>query len=235
MRKVCLATALVIVLAAAASGCGDSNGDGSETSTQSNKQAVPASLGTVESGAEDTIDLARRRDRAAVVTTSRELREAARGAAAADLRAADVPADRIAALQDRARLVAALARGAGFLRISLAANQVSALMPDLYAHYADPVPPDVLKLDYLDREAQLRSLAGDRRSVRAAVRELSSTWEKLRPQVIDAGGEKVAASFTRHVRAMQRLVRSSDRAALQKEAVAGLELVDQLEDAFRKQ
>jgi hypothetical protein len=34
---------------------------------------------------------------------------------------------------------------------------------------------------------------------------------------------------------MQRLARSSDRAALQKEAVAGLELVDQLEDAFRKQ
>jgi len=64
---------------------------------------------------------------------------------------------------------------------------------------------------------------------------LSSTWAKLRAQVIDAGGEKVAASFTRHVRAMQRLARSSDRAALQKEAVAGLELVDQLEDAFRKQ
>src|SRR6185295_8151958 len=98
MRRGCVATALVIVLAAMASGCGDSNGDGSETSTQAKKQAVPASLGTVESGAEDTIDLARGNDRAGVVRTSRELREAAKGAAAADLRAADVPADRIAAL-----------------------------------------------------------------------------------------------------------------------------------------
>jgi hypothetical protein len=234
MQKVCLATALVILLAAAASGCGDSNGDGSETSTQSKRQAVPASLGTVESGAEDTIDLARRGDRAAVVKTSRKLREAARGAAAADLRAAAVPADRIAALQDRARLVAALAPRAELLRVSLAANQVSALMPEFYARYADPVPPAVLKLDYLDREAQLRSLAGDRSSVRGAVRELSSTWATLRSQVIDAGGEKVAASFTRHVRAMQRLVRTSAQAPLQKEAVAGLELVDQLEDAFRQ-
>src|SRR6185295_12326858 len=122
MRRGCVATALVIVLAAMASGCGDSNGDGSETSTQAKKQAVPASLGTVESGAEDTIDLARGNDRAGVVRTSRELREAA-----ADLRAADVPADRIAALQDRARLVAALAPRADLLRVSLAANQVSAL------------------------------------------------------------------------------------------------------------
>jgi hypothetical protein len=227
----------MMVLAASVLGCGDSNGNGSgsDTSTQAKKQAVPASLGTVESGAEDTIDFARGRDRPAVVRTSRELRAAAKGAAAADLRAADVPQDRIAELQDRARLVAALAPRADLLRVSLAANQVSALMPEFYARYADPVPPEVLKLDYLDREAQLRSLAGDRRTVRVAVSDLSSTWAKLRAQVIDAGGEKVAASFTRHVRAMQRLVRSSDRAALQKEAVAGLELVDQLEDAFRKQ
>jgi hypothetical protein len=235
MRRSWLSTAVMMVLAASALGCGDSNGDGSETSTQAKKQAVPASLGTVESGAEDTIDFARGRDRAAVVRTSRELREAAKGAAAADLRAAEVPQDRITALQDRARLVAALAPRADLLRVSLAANQVSALMPEFYARYADPVPPEVLKLDYLDREAQLRSLAGDQPSVRAAVLELSSTWAKLRTQVIDAGGENVAASFTRHVRAMQRLVRSSDPAALQKEAVAGLELVDQLEDAFRKQ
>ena len=219
MRRSLLSAAVLMVLVA--SGCGDSDGDGSETSTQA-KQPVPASLGTVESGAEDTIDLARGRDRAAVVRTSRTLREAAKGAAAADLRAAEGPADRIAALQDRTRLVAALAPRAELLRVSLAANQVSALMPEFYARYADPVPPEVLKLDYLDREAQLRSLAGDRRTVRAAVGELSSTWAKLRTQVLGAGGEKVAASFTRHVRAMQRLVRSSDQAALQKEAVAGL-------------
>ena len=108
-------------------------------------------------------------------------------------------------------------------------------MPGFYARYEDPVPPDVLKLDYLDREAQLRSLAGDRTSVRTAVDELSTTWTKLRPEVIDAGGDGVAGRYTRHVASMRRLAGGTDERALQKEAVTGLELVDELENQFRKQ
>jgi hypothetical protein len=222
----------------AASGCGDSTKNKTSptsTATKATKQPVPRSLAQAESGAEDTIDFAQSGKRARVVATARKLRRVAEGPAAGDLRRADVPEGRIAALSDRARLVQALAARAELLRVSLAANQVSALMPEFYAHYADPVPPEVLQLDYLDREAELRSKAGDRAAVVAAAGELSSTWATLRPQVMSAGGGRVAVAFTRHVSSMRRLAKGSDRPALQKEARTGLELVDRLEGVFRRQ
>ena len=234
--------------AAAFSGCGDSKSDkpaAQGETTESGEAAeqgetaegggkVPRSLGTVESGAEDTIDFAHADDRAKVVATTRKLRHAAEGPAAKDLKQAGVPADQIAELRALARLLEQLAPRGDFARISLAANQISGLMPDFYARYDDPVPPAVLELDYLDREAQLRSIAGDRSSARTAVAMLTTTWAGLRSQVLKAGGSQVAAKFTRHVAAMRRLAKGSDDKALQKEAVSGLELVDELEQQFRR-
>ena len=233
----------VLVMVAVVAGCGESKGDESSTENSAPAKsepakeptaAVPSSLGRVESGAEDIIDYARQGERAKVVATARSLRRTAGRRAAADLHGAGVPAAGIAALLDRARLLQSVAARAEFARVSLAANQISALMPEFYARFEDPVPSDVLKLDYLDREAQLRSAAGDWASVPPAVNELSSTWKTLRPDVIAAGGRRVAARFTRHVAAMRRLARGSDRQALEAEAARGLELVDELEHQFRQ-
>ncbi len=231
---------MVTVAFVCLAGCGGSN-DAKTTSTAATrtthvtKQPVPSILITVESGAEDAIDFANARKRAKVVATAHKLRRAVVGDAAATLRRADVPEDRIAALRARAQTVDDLASRAGFLRISLTANQMSALMPELYARYSDPVPPAVLRLDYVDREAELRSRSGDGPAVTKAVDGLASTWEELRPQVINAGGKDAAADLSRHVRAMQQLRAASKPAALQTEAAEGLELVDVLEHVFREQ
>lgn len=236
-----LCVAVLALAGAGATGCGDS-GAGNDATTRAEPAeggkspagagAVPASLGTLESGAEDTVDLAHARRRAAVGRTAREVLRAARGRAASDLRAAGVPQEQVAALQERARLLDSIAARASFARVSLAANAISALMPALYARYEDPVPPDVLKLDYLDREAQLRAEAGDSESVPSVVRSLSATWTTLRPDVVSAGGEPVAARYDHHVQVMRRLARPAGR-ALQREAGTGLELVDELEGQFR--
>jgi hypothetical protein len=241
-----IAAAAVLGLTGTALGCGGSDDGDKATSTQGaesrtqtetqeqeTKGPIPPSLNTVESAAEDTIDFAHARNRAKVIATTRKLQRTAAGRASADLRKAGVPADTITALQDRARLVSSLARTAGFLRLSLGANQVSALMPELFAHYSTPIPPAVQRLDYVDREAQLRSRAGDETSVSAAVDDLVATWAVLKADVIKAGGAKVAARFSRHVAAMRRLAKGSDAAALQAEAGRGLELVDRLEETFR--
>jgi hypothetical protein len=229
-------------VAAAAGGCGDSTGARTRAQPATRaaraprsprRQPVPASLAAVESSAEDTVDLARAGERGRVVATARRLRRVAGGAAAASLRTAGVAVSRIAELEQRARLVERLAPRAGLLRVSLAANQVSGLMPALYARYADPVPPEVLELDYLDREAQLRSLAGDRAAITAATAALAATWTGLGPSVVDAGGAEVAARYVRHVGAMRALSRGGDAHALQAEAVKGLALVDELEHVFR--
>lgn len=164
--------------------------------------------------------------------TSRKLEASATGPAAKALRAAGVPSAEVASLRVRAERVAELAPNASPLRVALAANRVSELMPRLYARFDAPVPPAVLALDYLDREAQLRSLAGERDRVRAAAAELTSTWQRLRVKVVAVGGRPEARRYDAHVAAMKRLARSGSAAALRREAVHGLDLVDELERAF---
>ena len=102
-------------------------------------------------------------------------------------RAGVAPA-KIARLKRTASRVSQLAARGPLVRVALAANAVSGLMPELYAHFRDRVPPSVLTLDYLDREAQLRSLVLERARVDVAVKRLVSTWAPLRPKGVAAGG-----------------------------------------------
>jgi hypothetical protein len=248
------ARASVILAAAllAVSGCGDDKSDTPKsssanlpppTSTEPIPPApahptagrVPSAIGQTESAAEDLIDLARAKKRARVVSTANELRDLAQGGAQRALEKDKVPGPLIEALKNRAQTVAQVAGSAPFLELSLAANQVSGLMPQVYAYYTDPVPPAVLKLDYLDREAQLRSIANDLALTQRAAGQLSSTWNGLRPQVLKASGDKEAVLYTRHVVAIRKLVEDFDRPAIRKEAAKGLQLVDDLEGVFRRQ
>jgi hypothetical protein len=241
MKRAPILVAVVLLVA----GCGDSNDSGTKATTPTTtttatttapqvKKPVPGSLEETESAAEDIIDYANAGNRSKVSATARDLVAVSAGKAATTLEKAGVPQSRIAVLQDRARAVEDQARKGDPLQISLAANQVSALMPEFYARYSDPVPPEVLELDYLDREAQLRSRARDEAKVKTAVAGLAATWSMLQNSAIKAGGDKAARDFTRHVAAMRRLVQGSDAAALQKEARNGLELVDVLEGVYRK-
>lgn len=167
--------------------------------TQTTKQAstVPASLKRAETAAEDVIGYLEQGKGAKSRGEARLLSQLAHGKVATTLGKTGVSKNTIRVLQQRADRTAALSRGgASQLRVSLAANGVSQLMPSVYASYKDPVPAQVLKLDYLDREIQLRSQAGDRGSLRAAVKDLGSTWAKLRPQLVQAGGLKVVDRTT---------------------------------------
>ena len=234
-----LVTGLVLLVTASFAGCGDSDQNKSakpSTDRQPSpevRQPVPNVLTEVESAAEDTVDFAREGNRPEVIATTQKLRRLAQGRAAATLRRAGVADARIRALQDRSRRVTQLARNSDPLQISLAANQVSALMPEFYARYSDPVPPDVLELDYLDREVQLRSRAGDADAARAAAVKLSAIWPRLRARLTAAGGAKVALDYGRHVAAVGRLAAGRKRRALQKEASHGLAVVDLIENVFR--
>ena len=195
------------------------------------REPVPAVLGDAESSAEDIVDYALEGDRAKAVEEARALRSNVDGPAAAALRRAGASPAEISNLKLRAARVARLADHGSLVAVALGANAVSGLMPQLYAHFRNPVPPLVLRLDYLDREAQLRSLAGQRRDVAAAIIGLRKTWPEVRPKVIAAGGATAAAAYDRHVTAMRRLAPGA-RGAIQAEAVRGLQLVDELEQVF---
>lgn len=244
------ALAAVAVLAAstagglAVAGCGGSNGSdqspsattasGSPDSTGASAapDPIPQSVLAAESGSEDTIDLLLAGEKAKGIAAANALNTVAQGQAAADLSAAGVPKVQIAELQARAAEVAKLAPTAAPLETALASNRVFELVSQFLRNYDSVVPAEVIGLDYLDFEAKLQALAGDRRAAEAAVADLAATWKGLAPEVISAGGEQAAASFDQHVSAMQDLLRSGSDKQLADEAQNGLNLVDEIEVVY---
>jgi hypothetical protein len=191
---------------------------------------VPASVKRAETAAEDVIGNLEKGLPAKSKAEAQLLKALVHGRAAADLRSSRVPALKIGVLQQRADRVAKLsAAGAPALDVSLAANHVSRMMPALYAHYIDPVPSTVLKLDYLEREIQLQSQAAQSAREQAAVNSLRATWATVRPSLVQAGGAQVAAAYDAHVTALTSAAKPT---ALQQEAVKGLGIVDQMEGVF---
>jgi hypothetical protein len=192
---------------------------------------VPASLTALESNAEDLVDVALAHDRAGVTSKASALAASAGGATAATLQAAGTSKVDVVALKSLVTRVARLSRAGSYTSVALAANAVSGRVSELYVHFADPVPVAVRRLDYLDREAQLRSLAGQRKAVPPAVARLAATWAPLRHSVVGHGGATVAAAYARHVAAMQRQAKAPG-SAFRREAVNGLNIVDELENVF---
>ena len=213
-------------------GCGGGESEEGEGPEASSESTIPSSLRAVESGAEDTIDLILAGDRQQAVEAAKGLDEAAHGEAASDLASAGVPAATIDQLRSRAADAAAIAEEGEPVAVALAANRVLALVPGFFTAYSDPVPPDVLRLDYLDFELKLEALAGNRPKAAAAGRSLEQTWNGLRGQVVDAGGESEAQSFSDHVDSVESLLMGGSDQELADEAQHGLDLVDELERVY---
>ena len=192
---------------------------------------LPTILTMVESSAEDIVDDALAHDRAEVIRRASELRSAANGRDVRRLSRSGVPAADVADLGRRATRVSRLARSGSFVGVALAANDVSELVPELYARFRNPVPPVIGRLDYLEREIELRSIAAQPRRVAQAMTELERVWPRARRKVVAAGGSREAAVYGRHVATLGRLAPGSGR-AVQAEAVRGLALVDDLERVF---
>jgi hypothetical protein len=194
------------------------------------KKPPPQILDATESSAEDLIDDALAGNRSRVVAGAQQLKRTAAQAVPV-LRGAGPTNAQLRALRERSARVAAVSRSGRFITVALAANAVSELMPGLFGKFAVSIPPAVLSLDYLEREAQLRARAGQKSRVPPLVDHLASTWSGLRARVRSRGGRKEAAAFDKHVAAMKRLAPAAG-GALQREADVGLELVDDLENVF---
>jgi hypothetical protein len=203
------------------------------TAATSSHRPIPPALRSAESDAEDTIDLALAGKRARVVKKAEALRAVADGPAAAALRSAGVSAAEIADFRARSHEVARLAPRANLVDVAIASNRAFALMPDFFAHYDSPIPAAVTSLDHLDFEAKLQARAGHTAAIQPAVAELKRTWLALRPDVVEAGGRRVAARFDAHVARMVRLAPRGGQAVV-REAQRGLDLVDEIEGVYER-
>lgn len=195
---------------------------------------VPKSVRAVESAAEDIIDLALKGQRGKVVAAAKVLRAGARGVAARDLRTAGVSAAQIVEFQHRANTVARLAPRGDLLRVALASNRAFSMVPGFFTHFTEPVPATVIRLDYLDFEAKLRSLAGDTQGLRRTIRILTTTWQGLRADVAAHGGATAVARYDAHIAALRALGGNAAPPATQAEAEHGLNLVDAIEAVYTR-
>lgn len=216
----------------AVAGCGGNNAPSTTIEATATAGAIPDSLRTVESGAEDTTDFVLAGERAKAIDAANALNEAATGQAATDLAAVGISTTKIDELKARAAEVAKLAPRAKPIDVALAANRAFELVPGFFAAYSDPVPADVIELDYLDFEAKLQGLAGEQSKAAAAIDQLGRTWSALRSEVIAAGGNTVAAKFDAHSAEMLKLTRTGTDQQIADEAQRGLDLVDEIEAVY---
>ena len=119
-----------------------------------------------------------------------------------------MPAAQIDELKARAAEVTGIAARGKPIDVALAANRAFELVPDLCAVYADRVPAQVIRLGYLESEARLQALAGDRGRAADAVGGLGVVWKELRKKVRRAApaATRPRMHFDAHVRAMRNLV-----------------------------
>jgi hypothetical protein len=194
--------------------------------------AIPAALQQIESQAEDAYDHALASNHEAIASDASSIssgwrsfraQAAGDGAGAADLSAMDAAVSAFSGSAATSTDVVALAR---------AANGVSATMDELFALYEAPVPPEVLSLDYLGREIVLDARAGDSAAARTDIDELEATFASIRARLVAGGGDQVATDYDASVAAMRADVAVEDAASLQRDANAGLEIVDEMEGVF---
>lgn len=224
--------AVLAAVAVVATGCG---GDDKKDKTPA-KRPIPQSLRIVESGAEDTTDFVLAGERAKAVKSANALNDAAQGDAAKDLADADVPAAQIDELKARAAQLTRIVARDKPIRVALAANRAFELVPDFFTAYTDRVPAQVTRLDYLEFEARLRALAGDRGRTADAVSGLRVAWKELRKKVrrVRPGGTAAKDHFDGHVRRMRQLVEAdASLERIAREAQDGLDLVDEIEAVYR--
>jgi hypothetical protein len=224
--------AVLAAVTVVATGCG---GDDTKNDKTPAKRPIPHSLRVVESGAEDTTDFVLAGERAKAVKSANALNDAAQGDAAKDLADADVPPAQIDELKVRAAELKRIVARDTPIRVALAANRTFELVPDFFAVYTDRVPAGVTRLDYLDFEAKLRALAGDRGRVADAVGGLRVAWKELRKKVRRARptGSAARDHFDAHVRTMRDLVAAdASLERIAREAQHGLDLVDEIEAVY---
>lgn len=213
-------------------GCGGDNSPATTIDAAAASSAIPDSLRTVEGGAEDTTDFVLAGERAHAVDAANALNEAAQGQAAKDLATAGISAARIDELKARAAEVARIAPGGKPIDVALAANRAFELVPGFFTAYSDPVPAEVIELDYLDFEAKLQGIAGDSTEAASAIAQLDRTWSALRGEVVAAGGDSAATQFDAHVAEMLQLTSAGTDQQIADEAQHGLDLVDELEVVY---
>lgn len=111
-------------------------------------------------------------------------------------------------------------------------NDVSAAVVELFALYNPKVPPDIGRLDVLERQVILDIAAKDYSAAGTSLAKTKSVWEEVKPSVLEHDGKDVAAQFEASLATQESALSNRVDGALTNEAKNGLEIVDELEQLY---
>ena len=111
-------------------------------------------------------------------------------------------------------------------------NDVSAAVVEMFALYSPNIPADIGRLDVLERQVILDVAAQDYSAAEINLAKTKSIWEEVKPSALEHNGQDVAAQFEASLAAQESALTAKDDTALMTEARAGLEIVDALEQLY---
>lgn len=192
---------------------------------------VPQSLQTIESKAEDVIDLAGAghwpqvsRDVAAITHSWSTYQ-----------RRATYDGVTQAMQEDFSSVLSKLQRASAdgnAQQTMQAANDLSAIVADMSDYYHPVFPSDIARLDVLQRQVILDTTAGHMGAAARTLYEVSSVLYRLRPSIEVHDGTALAQRFEKNLAEQSKALQAGNKAALIAHARHGLELVDRLEKLY---
>jgi hypothetical protein len=228
-------SAVVLVLVMLLSACASQPAPISNTPTPSTstttKGRVPNDLMTVEAQAEDIIDFVPGGNWSKVnadISTIDKAWSAYQPQAAKD-GATQAMQDGFSQALSRLKSASTSQDALGTLQ---AANDLGATVVDMFALYQSAVPPEIGRLDVLERQIILDVEKQDSDAANATLAKINTVWESVKPSVLSHDGKDEAAQFDQSLATQAEALGAQDSAALTDEARNGLEIVDALEQVY---
>ena len=198
------------------------------------RPAVPTALESLESALEDVGEAARAKEWAKARQLLRRVQDSwssSRSRAVADGASGRSVASIDPLIEHLAREIASQNSKAAESN----ANAICGAIAELFDLYANVVPVDVLRLDVAFRRAQIGAEYSEWSEVAGGLSDARTTWLRLRsgPLAIRSSGEATRQSIESVIARLARALDEKSAGAVETSASEGLELVDDLERAFR--
>jgi hypothetical protein len=204
---------------------------GAQPASNTNVGAIPNDLETIEGAAEDIIDYAPSGNWDKINADVTDISNAWKayqplaGEAGISQELQDSMTSALTQLQE----ASASQDAAATMQSS---NDVSAAVVEMFALYNPKIPADIGRLDVIGRQVILDVAVQDYPAAEASLARAKSTWEKVKPSVLDRNGQEVAGRFEASLTAIASALAAKDAATLTSEAKDMLEIVDELEKLY---
>jgi hypothetical protein len=113
-----------------------------------------------------------------------------------------------------------------------AADEVGIRVMDLYQYYRPGIPPELRQLQVLEKRVVIDAAANRLDGASDALQHLGTTWQRVRPAVLDRGGDRTVLILDTNLADQRAALDSGDEEALAARAQIALGLIRELQRLY---